>query len=80
MQQNEIHVVIKDQYGCITYVPHNETAKTLAEIAGTKTLTPRVLKLAQNMGYKIKGKPHCFTSHLRHTASNSNYMPIELAF
>lgn len=69
----EVHVIIKDQYGCVTYVPHNETARALAEIASTKTLTPRVLKLAQGMGYKIKGTPHVL-------ASNSNYMPIELAF
>lgn len=78
MQQNEIHVVIKDQYGCITYVPHNEMARAMAEIAGTKTLTPRVLKVAQGMGYKIKGVPVFMTHNT--IASNSNYMPIELAF
>jgi hypothetical protein len=74
----ELHVIVKDQYGCVVYVPNNAAAKALAEIAGTKTLTPRVLRLAKGMGYKIKGTPQCFTSHLGCT-SNSNYVPIELA-
>lgn len=71
----EILVIIKSQYGCVAYHPDNAQAKALAEIAGTKTLTPRVLKLAQGMGFEIKGR-----FDLVPAGSNSNYMPIELAF
>lgn len=70
----EILVVIKPQYGCVSYHPDNAQAKALAEIAGTKTLTPRVLKLAQGMGFEVKGRFDLVPT------STSNYMPIELAF
>ena len=73
----EILVTIKPQYGCVAYHPDNAQAKTLAEIAGTKTLTPRVLKLAQGLGFEVTGK---FDLVLNPMGSNSNYMPIELAF
>ena len=69
----EIQVIIKDQYGAVAYHPNNQAASLLAEIAGTKTLTPRVLRLAQDMGYTVFGVPHV-------AASNCNYMPVKLAF
>jgi hypothetical protein len=71
----EILVTIKPQYGCVAYHPDNAEAKALAQIAGTKTLTPRVLSLAKGMGFEVKGR-----FDLEAVKAYSNYMPIELAF
>ena len=71
----EILVTIKPQYGCVAYHPDNAEAKALAQIAGTKTLTPRVLSLAKGMGFEVKGR-----FDLEDVKAYSNYMPIELAF
>jgi hypothetical protein len=71
----EILVTIKPQYGCVAYHPDNAEAKALAQIAGTKTLTPRVLSLAKGMGFEVKGRFDLVPAQL-----NGNYMPIELSF
>ena len=44
----------KDVYGRQVYYPADETARAIAAIAGDKTLTPRVLRLAQALGYEIE--------------------------
>ena len=44
-----LRVRLAEQYG----LPVNQQAKWLAEIAGTKTLTPHAIKLARQMGFTI---------------------------
>ena len=44
----------KDVYGRQVYYPADETARTIAAIAGDKTLTDRVLRLAHALGYEIE--------------------------
>jgi hypothetical protein len=51
-----IEVEVRSVYGVPTIYPSNETARVLAEIAGTKTLTPRVLELARDLGLKVVDK------------------------
>ena len=43
----------KDVYGRQVYYPADETSRTIAAIAGDKTLTDRVLQLAHALGYEI---------------------------
>lgn len=50
-------VEARSQYGGIAYHPVNEIARSLAEIAGTRTLTPHVLKIArERFGFVIEVK------------------------
>lgn len=49
----EITVRIKDVYGIRTVYPVSADAKTLAAIAGTKTLQPNVIAAIKKLGYKI---------------------------
>jgi D-alanyl-D-alanine carboxypeptidase len=42
----EIVVRLKDVYGNTLIYPANAAAEALAEIAGTKTLTPAVMRIA----------------------------------
>jgi hypothetical protein len=78
----EILVTIKPQYGCVAYHPDNAEAKALAQIAGTKTLTPRVLSLAKGMGFEVKGRFDLEAVHVLMLTdagkwkAYSNYMPI----
>lgn len=52
---NVIHIKARAQYGRTVYHPANEQARALAEIAGTKTLTPAALKVArERLGFEIK--------------------------
>ena len=44
----------KDVYGRQVYYPADETSRAFAAIAGDKTLTDRVLRLAQVLGYEIE--------------------------
>lgn len=44
----------RDQYGAVVFHPVNETAKTLALIARTKTLTLDTLAHAKTLGYVIE--------------------------
>ena len=46
-------VRVKHNYGRQVYYPADETARTIAAIAGDKTLTDRVLQLAHALGYEI---------------------------
>lgn len=51
-----IEVEVKSNYGVHTIYPWNEAAKVLAQIAGTRTLTPRVLELARDLGLQVVDK------------------------
>lgn len=46
-------IEIKTVYGQKAYVPLCETAKTFAEIAGTKTLTRQTIDAMKRLGYTI---------------------------
>lgn len=41
-------------YGAVSFYPINEEAKIFAQVAGTKTLTVDVIKLAQKLGFEIE--------------------------
>lgn len=47
-------VEIKEVYGNKTVYPINDTAKYLAQLAGTKTLTTSTLAIAKNMGFTFE--------------------------
>ena len=47
----EAIVQIKNVFGNKTVYPVNEAAKTLAAIAGTKTLTTETIELAKQLGF-----------------------------
>jgi hypothetical protein len=51
-----MHLVVKpkDVYGRPMFYPVNNQAKILAQIAGSKTLTPAVLKLAKDLGATLE--------------------------
>ena len=49
-----IRVRLADQYGRPAIHPVNQQARWLAEIAGTKTLTPHAIKLARQMGFTVE--------------------------
>lgn len=49
----ECVINIKDVYGKPTVYPVNETAKLLADLAGTKTLTPQALAIIAKLGYDV---------------------------
>lgn len=49
----QAEIQIRDVYGKATAYPINETAKCLARIAGTKTLTRYVLAQALSMGMTV---------------------------
>ena len=48
-----ITVRITSNYGTRTIYPVCETAKLLAELAGTKTITTQALDIIKRMGYAI---------------------------
>lgn len=48
-----VEVVVKDQYGRQVYHPHSRAAHIFAAIAGTKTLTPDVLKHITDLGLAV---------------------------
>jgi len=50
----QITVEIKDQYGNQVFYPACEDAMRFAAIAGTTTLTERVLMCVRGLGYDIK--------------------------
>lgn len=52
-----IHIELKDQYGRQVAYPVCSTAKTFAEIAGTKILTDITLMRIASLGYTIDTKP-----------------------
>lgn len=47
-------VQIKEVYGNRTIYPLNDQAQLLAQIAGTKTLTPQNVKLAKLLGFHFE--------------------------
>lgn len=51
--QASITVRVDRVYGNITLYPVCERAQLLAEIAGTKTLKPSTLGLAERLGFQI---------------------------
>jgi len=48
-----ITVEVRDVYGQVMYYPVCNEAKLFAQIAGTKTLTPDVLKKIESLGYGV---------------------------
>jgi hypothetical protein len=48
-----ITVQIRDVYGVRKYYPSCKQSKLFADIAGTTTLTKRVLKCVEALGYKV---------------------------
>lgn len=51
-----IKVKIKNVYGNETIYPECETAKTLARLAGTTTLTRKAIELIKALGYTVEVK------------------------
>ena len=51
-----IEVEIKEVYGVVKFYPICEQAQLFADIAGTKTLTPQVIKKIEALGYSIKAQ------------------------
>ena len=51
--QASITIEIKTQYGQETLVPICDNARIFCDLAGTKTMTRRTLKLVTELGYKI---------------------------
>jgi hypothetical protein len=50
-----ITILRKENYGAVAYYPVCDASHALAEIAGTKTLTPQVLRtIASRLGYTVQ--------------------------
>lgn len=54
MATQQLEVRITSVYGTPTCYPVNEQAKLFAEVAGTKTLTVRTLRLALDLGFSVR--------------------------
>ena len=54
MNNTSIIVEVRHVYGERKVYPHCDKARHFAHIAGTKTLTPHVLALIENLGYHIE--------------------------
>jgi hypothetical protein len=52
--ETKIEVTVRSVYGEDRVYPHNEQARLLAALVGTKTLTSRTLELAQALGFEIE--------------------------
>lgn len=52
-----ITVQTKEVYGHAKIYPVCETAQRLANLAGTKTLTPQAIKIIKELGYGITEQP-----------------------
>lgn len=50
----QITVRLTNQYGLRVIVPVCDTAKTFAQLAGTKCLTPGAVELIKLLGYTVK--------------------------
>ncbi len=50
----QITIKQTNQYGVTVFAPVCETAKTFAQIAKTKTLTPDTLRAIKALGYQIE--------------------------
>lgn len=53
----KLFITIKQSYGNTLLYPACEDSKTLAAIAGTKTLTDETLTLARKLGYEFYEQP-----------------------
>ena len=51
-----VEVTIRNVYGADKVYPANDLARSLAELAGTTTLTPRALAIARDMGMEVRIK------------------------
>jgi len=49
----DIVVQMREVYGTVMYYPVSESAKALARIAGTKTLTAQALSEASTLGLNV---------------------------
>ena len=49
----DIVVQMREAYGTVMYYPVSESAKALARIAGTKTLTAQALSEASTLGLNV---------------------------
>jgi hypothetical protein len=54
---NTITVKIRNNYGVDYIYPVCPKAQDFAEIAGTKTLTPYVITVIKNLGFKVLVQP-----------------------
>lgn len=52
----KIEIEIRDVYGIRTIYPHCQTAKLLAKLAGTRTITRHALETIKQLGYSIEVK------------------------
>ena len=57
MSDNIITVKIRNNYGADHVYPVCPKAIDFAKIAGTKTLTPYILKLIKSLGFKVIVQP-----------------------
>lgn len=48
-----INVYRREVYGNIRYYPADERADTLLQLTGTKTFTPEMLKIIEQVGLKV---------------------------
>lgn len=61
MNQLILTVRARDVYGVKTYYPADDTARTFARIAGTKTLTRDTIDQIKKLGYVIEQAHEEFT-------------------
>jgi hypothetical protein len=59
--QQTLTVRTREVYGVRTFYPVDDTARTFARIAGTKTLTRDTLEQIQKLGYTIEQAREEFT-------------------
>jgi len=69
--ESKILITIKNQYGNNVVVPCCPTAKRLAKLAGTKTLTLQSLHTISDLGYQIKYAPS--------SAKLAHFQPVEVS-
>ena len=56
--QTTITVSLRSVYGVTKAYPANDQAEKLADLVGTKTLTPATLLQAAKMGFRITYRDH----------------------
>ena len=61
MNQLILTVRAREVYGVRTYYPADDTARTFARIAGTKTLTRDTIEQIKKLGYAIEQAREEFT-------------------
>lgn len=48
-----LELISREVYGVVKFYPANEAARVIADIAGTKTITPDKLELCKKLGLEI---------------------------